>query len=106
MKKYRNYIIAILVVIAFCISICFVPIDATRFVPQVEKQFAQVLGVQVHIDKLIFRFGPALKIKAPVMHMMYQDGQKFGQLDNVKFFVPWSTLFKDDVHLKRIYGLR
>ena len=104
MKKYRNYIIAILVVIAFCISICFVPIDATRFVPQVEKQFAQVLGVQVHIDKLIFRFGPALKIKAPVMHMMYQDGQKFGQLDNVKFFVPWSTLFKDDVHLKRIYA--
>ena len=104
MKKYKNYIISVLVIITFCISICFVPIGATKFVPQVEKQFEQELGVQVHIEKLIFRFGPSLKIKAPVMHLMYQDGQKFGQLDNVKFFVPWSTLFKDDVHVKRIYA--
>ena len=38
------------------------------------------------------------------MHLMYQDGQKFGQLDNVKFFVPWSTLFKNEVLVKRIYA--
>ena len=104
MKKYKNYIICVLIIIAFCISVCFIPIDATRFVPQVEKQFAQELGINVHIEKLIFRFGPSLKIKAPVMHIMYNDGQKFGQLDNVKFFVPWSTLFKDDVSVKRIYA--
>ncbi len=104
MKKYKNYIICVLIIISFCISVCFIPIDATRFVPQVEKQFAQELGINVHIEKLIFRFGPSLKIKAPVMHLMYVDGQKFGQLDNVKFFVPWSTLFKDEVAVNRIYA--
>ena len=104
MKKYKNYIISVLVIIALCISICFIQIDATRFVPQVEKQFEQDLGVKIHVERLIFQFGPSLKIKAPVMHLMYQDGQKFGQLDNVKFFVPWSTLFKDDVALKRIFA--
>ena len=104
MKKYKNYIIYILVTISFCISICFIPIDATHFIPQVEKQFNQELGVKIHIEKLIFRFGPTLKIKAPVMHVMYKDGQKFGQLDNVKFFVPWSTLLKNEVNVKRIYA--
>lgn len=103
MKKYRNYIILFFVIVAICVSICFIPIDATKFIPVVEKQFQQDLGVQVHIEKLIFRFGPSLKIKAPVMHLLYEDGQKFGQLNNVKFFVPWSTLFKDDVYVKRIY---
>ena len=104
MKKYKNYIISFLIIIVFCISICFIPIDATRFIPQVEKQFSHELGIQIHIEKLIFRFGPTLKIKAPVMHLMYEDGQKFGQLDNVKFYVPWSTLFKDDVLVNRIYA--
>ena len=70
MKKYKNYIICVLIIISFCISVCFIPIDATRFVPQVEKQFAQELGINVHIEKLIFRFGPSLKIKAPVMHLI------------------------------------
>ena len=103
MKKYKNYLIVIILLVALCVSICFIPIDATRFIPIVEKQFQQDLGVQVHIEKLIFRFGPSLKIKAPVMHLLYEDGQKFGQLNNVKFFVPWSTLFKDEVYVKRIY---
>ena len=103
MKKYKNYIVALLILIACCISICFIPIDATRFIPQVEEQFANELGIKIHVEKLIFRFGPSLKIKAPVMHLMYQDGQKFGQLDNVKFFVPWSTLFKDSMYVNRIY---
>ena len=103
-KKYMNLIIAVIVVLAICVSICFIPIDATRFIPQVEKQFNQELGIQVHIEELIFRFGPTLKIKAPAMHLMYEDGQKFGQLNNVKFYVPWSTLFKDEIHVKTIYA--
>ena len=104
MKKYNIYLIYILLLISIFVSICFIPIDATRFVPVVEKQFKQDLGIQVHIDKLIFRFGPSLKIKAPVIHLLYEDGQKFAQLDNVKFFVPWSTLFKEDISVKRIYS--
>ena len=106
MKKYKTYIITFLSLLTICISICFIPIDATRFIPTVEKQFEQDLGLKVHIEKLIFRFGPSLKIKAPIMHVMYQDGQKFGQIDNVKFYVPWSTLFKNDIYVKRIYADR
>lgn len=104
MKKYRNYIIIALAIIAFCVSICFVPIDATRFVPAIEAQVTKDLGIKIHIEKLILRLGPSLKVKAPTMHMMYEDGQKFGQFDNVKFFIPWSSLFRNDVIVKRLYA--
>ena len=104
MKRYKNYIILAIILVVLCISVCFIPIDATRFIPVVAEQAKQELGVQVHIEKLIFRFGPSLKIKAPVMHIMYEDGQKFGQLNNVKFYVPWSTLVRDNVYVKRIYA--
>ena len=104
MKKYRNYIIIALAIIAFCVSICFVPIDATRFVPAIEAQVTKDLGIKIHIEKLILRLGPSLKVKAPMMHMMYEDGQKFGQFDNVKFFIPWSSLFRNDVIVKRLYA--
>ena len=104
MKRYKTLIITLIVIVACLISVCFIPIDATRFIPIVEKQFQQDLGVDVHIEKLIFRFGPSLKIKAPAIHLMYKDGQKFGQLNNVKFFVPWKTLFRDDIYVKRIYA--
>ena len=104
MKRYRKYILGIVLIIALCASVCFIPIDATRFAPNVEKQIADELGIKIHIDQLIFRFGPSLKIKSPNMELMYNDGQKFGQLNNVKFFVPWSTLIKDDVVVKKIYA--
>ena len=70
MKKYRNYIISFVVILAFCISICFIPIDATRFIPSIESQVTKDLGIKIHIEKLILRLGPQLKVKAPVMHMM------------------------------------
>ena len=105
MKRYRKYFIVAFVVIAFCISICFIPFDASRFIPEVENQVAKDLGIKIHIERLIFRFGPSMKVKAPVMHMMYEDGQKFGQFNNVKFFLPWSAIFKkDDVIVKKIYA--
>lgn len=104
LKRYKNIIITFFLVITFCISICFVPINATHLIPMVEEQAKQEYGLEVHVEKLIFRFGPALKIKAPVMHVMYPDGQKFGQLDNVKFYVPWSTLFKNNIYVNKIYA--
>lgn len=104
MKKYKNLIIILLVVLAFCISICFIPIDATRFIPAIESQVTKDLGIKIHIERLILRFGPSLKVKAPVMHIMYEDGQKFGQFNNVKFFIPWSSLVKDDFIIKRLYA--
>jgi len=103
-KKYKNLIIIFLVLLTFCISICFVPIDATRFIPAIEAQVTKDLGINIHIERLILRLGPSLKVKAPAMHIMYEDGQKFGQFDNVKFFIPWSSLFKDDVIVKRLYA--
>ena len=103
MKKYRNYIISILVLLLICVSICFVPINASKFIPLIENKISSEIGVKVHIEKLIFRFGPSLKLKAPVMHVMYEDGQKFGQFDNIKLYIPWSSLFKDDVAIKKIY---
>ena len=104
MKKYRNYIIVFFAIMALLISVCFIPINATRLIPIVEKQAADDFGVKVHIEKLILRLGPSLKIKAPIMHIMYEDGQKFAQFNNVKFYVPWTTLIKDEVSIRRIFA--
>lgn len=104
MKKYRNYIIIIGILLTLCISVCFIPINATKFIPLLEKQVQNELGIKVHIEKLIFRFGPSIKLKSPIMHVMYEDGQKFSQLNNVKFFVPWSAVFKNDIKLRRLYA--
>ena len=103
-KKYRYLIIIFVVILAFCISICFIPINATKFIPVIEKQVAKDLGINIHIERLILRLGPSLKVKTPMMHIMYEDGEKFGQLTNVKFFIPWSSLFKNDVVVKRLYA--
>ena len=105
MKKYRIYIIAFLLILSLFISICFIPINASKLIPEVESQVAKDMGIQIHIEKLILRLGPSLKLKAPVMHMMYEDGQKFAQFDNVRFLIPWSVIIKkDSVVLKRIYA--
>lgn len=104
MKKYKNRILVFLILIASLISVCFIPIDASRLIPIVEQQVAEDLGVQIHTEKLILRLGPSLKIKAPVMHIMYKDGQKFGQFDNVKLYVGWVSLFKDDVKIKKLFA--
>lgn len=101
-KKYKYIIISFVVLLAFCISICFVPINATRFIPLIETQVTGELGVKIHIERLILRLGPSLKVKAPAVHIMYADGQKFGQFSNVKFFIPWSALIKNDIVIKRL----
>ena len=103
-KKYRNIIIIAVVILACLISICFIPINASKFIPLIENQIAKDLGINVHIERLILRLGPSLKIKAPAMYIMYEDGQKFGQLSNVKFFVPWASLIKNDVTVKSLYA--
>ena len=104
MKKYRNYIIAALILVAVFVTICFIPISVSKLIPTVEKQVEEDLGIKIHIEKLILRLGPSLKVKAPIMHMMYEDGQKFGQFDNVRIFIPWSAVIKNDIKLKRIYA--
>ncbi len=96
MKKYSKYIILGLCVITFFVSICFIPIRASKLIPLIEEQVENDLGIKIHIERLILRFGPSLKVKAPIMHLMYDDGQKFAQFDNVKFYIPWMSLIKND----------
>ena len=96
MKKYRNYIIAILCLVIIITSICFVPISANKLIPLVEKQTAKDFGIDAHLENLVLRLGPQLKLKTPIMHLLYSDGQKFAQLDSVKFYIPWSSVIKKD----------
>ena len=88
--------------IAFCITICFIPISIRKLIPTVEKQVSDDLGIDIHVEKLILRLGPSLKVKAPVMHMMYEDGQKFGQFDNIKIHIPWSCIIRREINIKKI----
>ena len=94
MKKYSKYLIAAVCLLAFLITLCFIPINASKLIPTIEKQVSNELGVNIHIERLILRVGPLIKVKAPIMHMMYEDGQKFAQFDTVKFYIPWTSLIK------------
>ncbi|MCQ2754034.1 MAG: hypothetical protein MJ231_03190 [bacterium] len=93
MKKYSKYLIAGLILVTILISICFIPISVSRFIPMLEKQVSDEIGASVHIDKLILRVGPYLKLKTPQMHITYSSGTKFAQLDNVKFYIPLTSIF-------------
>ena len=104
MKKYNKYLITVLIVLGCLISLCFVPINASKLIPTIEEQVSKDLGIKIHIEKLILRIGPFLKVKAPIMHMMYEDGQKFGQFDNVKFYIPWMSLIKNEPAVDTLYA--
>ena len=105
MKKYNKIIIILIAILAALISVCFVPINASKLIPVIEKQVANELGINIHIEKLILRVGPFIKVKAPIMHMMYMDGQKFGQFDNVKFYVSWFSIFKKgNLKISKLYA--
>ncbi|MCQ2744647.1 MAG: hypothetical protein MJ230_07655, partial [bacterium] len=102
MKKYRNYIIAILIIITALITICFIPISATKLIPTIEKQISESIGTDAHLEHLVLRLGPSLKAKTPIIHIMYEDGQKFAQLDSVKFYIPWSSVIKKKPVIKSL----
>ena len=105
MKKYGKIIIVVLAIITALIAVCFIPINASRLIPAVEAQVSKDLGIDIHIERLILRVGPFIKVKAPIMHMMYKDGQKFAQFDNVKFYISWlSLLNKDNLNINKLYA--
>lgn len=104
MKKYSLYIVTIVVLLAALISVCFIPISASKLIPLVEEQVESDLGAKIHIEKLILRVGPYIKLKTPVMHLMYSDGQKFAQLDNVKFYISWRTFLKKSPVISKMYA--
>ena len=102
MKKYTKHLIILSCILTFIIAFCCIPIGASRLIPIIEEQVGKELGINIHIERLILRFGPSLKLKTPLMHVMYKDGQKFAQFNSVKFYVPWSVLFKDTFNIKDI----
>ncbi|MBE7702593.1 MAG: hypothetical protein E7Z89_00935 [Cyanobacteria bacterium SIG28] len=104
LKKYGKYLIILFCLISIIISTFFIPISASKLIPKLEKQVYSELGVNIHIEKLILRLGPSIKLKTPIMHVMYEDGQKFAQFNNVKFYIPWSSLFKKKPSIKSVYS--
>ena len=100
MKKYSKYLIISLISISLLIAICFIPFNASKLIPQLEKQIANELGVDVHLEKLILRLGPAIKLKTPIMHVMFNDGTKIAQFNNIKFYINVFSLLKKEP----IYG--
>ena len=92
MKKYKNYIMGLLIFISALVILCFIPISVSKLIPTVEKQISENIGAEAHLEQLIIQIGPKLKAKSPIVHLMYEDGQKFAQLDSVKFYIPWGSV--------------
>lgn len=103
MKKIGKYIIIAFVILSMMISVCFIPISATKLIPLVENQIKEELGLKVHIERLILRVGPCIKLKAPVVHVLFEDGHKFAQIDNAKFYVSLASLIKQN---PRIFSIK
>lgn len=106
MKKYNKILLTILIFVSFLVSICFIPIGISSFIPLVEEQVEKDLGFKIHIEKLVMRLGPSIKVKAPIVHLLYKDGQKFAQLNNVKFYITWKPLIKKTFNIKKIKAKR
>ena len=56
MRKYNKIIIFIFALLTALISICFVPINASKLIPVIEKQAADEFGIKIHIEKNHFSF--------------------------------------------------
>lgn len=104
MKKYSKYLILAIIIIAALVTLCFIPFNASKLIPVIEKQVSNELGVNIHIERLILRVGPLIKVKTPIMHMMYEDGQKFAQFDSVKFYIPWTSLLRKNPTVHTLYA--
>lgn len=96
MKKYKNFLLIGFILLSLFVTLCFIPINATRLIPVIENQINEELGVKVHIERLVLRIGPYIKLKAPIVHVLYEDGQKFAQIDNAKFYVSVFSLIKNN----------
>lgn len=106
MKKYNKYLYVLASIIMILGLLCFIPIRVSKFIPIIEEQVVKDFGIKIHIERLVLRVGPSLKIKAPIMHLMYDDGRKFAQFDNVKFYVPWSAILRDNIKIRKIDARR
>lgn len=102
MKKYGKYILLSIIIVMTLVLVCFIPIRVSKLIPIIEERVSTNIGAKVHIDKLVLRLGPSIKLKTPIMHVMYEDGQKFAQFDSVKFYVPWYSLLKNEPKLNSI----
>ena len=102
MKRLGKYFIIALVVLSIIISVCFVPINATKLIPLVESQIKEELGLKVHIERLILRVGPCIKLKAPVVHILFEDGRKFAQIDTAKFYISLPSVIKNNPRISTI----
>ena len=95
-KKYKIIITIFLILLTVLTTVSFVPISSSKLIPVIKKQIYAEYGVDAHIDKLILRVGPIIKIKAPIVHLMYKDGQKFAQLNTVKIYLTWAEIMKNN----------
>lgn len=102
MKKYKKQIFIIFIILAALVSICFIPINASKLIPKIEEQIAKDLGLDVHIEKLTLRLGPSIKLKTPLMHVLYQDGRKFAQFNGIKLYIGYLSLFKNNPSIKNV----
>ena len=95
-KKYKIIITIFLILLTVLTTVSFIPISSSKLIPVIKKQIYAEYGVDAHIDKLILRVGPIIKIKAPIVHLMYKDGQKFAQLNTVKIYLTWAEIMKNN----------
>ena len=106
MKKYSLYIYITLIVLFIFTTVCFIPIRASKLIPILEENILEDYGINAHVERLILRIGPHLKVKAPTMLLMLEDGERFAQLDNVKFYIPWSSFFKEKPEISKLQAKR
>ncbi len=101
MKKTGKFLIILFFILALLVSICFVPIRVSVLIPRIEEQVQKDFGVNLHIERLILRLGPCLKLKAPKAYVFDKQGQKIAQFDTLKLYISWHALLKRHPDVKK-----
>ena len=71
----KKVVIGLIILFAAIISLCFIPFNANKFIPIVEKQVQDKYGINAHLDKLILKIGPSIILKSPSINLSYNNLQ-------------------------------
>lgn len=99
----KKVLILLGIVVSILFILCFIPFNADKFIPTIEKQVENQYGVTLKTDKLTVQFGPSLVVKSPQMTLFYDKSNKFSTLNSVKIKVSILPLL---FHKVKINSLR
>ena len=98
----KKVVIGIIILFAAIIALCFIPFNANKFIPIVEKQVQDKYGINAHLDKLILKIGPSIILKSPSINLSYNNNSNFADIYGIKIKLAIFPLIKKELQIKEV----